>query len=121
MTVEDIGPKTARAIQEWFQNKKNKELLKDLKEAGVRIVYSRSKAKKKLSNKTFVFTGSLENLTREEAKKKVLELGGKSASNISQKTDYLIAGSQPGSKLKEAKKLGIKIISEDNFLKIIKK
>lgn len=117
--VRDIGPKTAISIKNWFQEERNKKLLDDLKKAGVIIRYPQRKQAKQLRDKIFVFTGSMKQLTREEAKEKVLSLGGKSAADISQKTDYLVAGEQPGSKLAKAKRLGVQVIKEEDFLKII--
>jgi DNA ligase (NAD+) len=73
-----------------------------------------------LINKTFVFTGELKSFTRNDAELKVVELGGKTSSSVSKKTDYVVVGENPGSKYQKAKELGIKIITEDEFLKLIK-
>jgi len=116
--IQDIGPKVSESIWKWFRDKDNLSLLKSLKENGVRI--KKGKLGQKLKEKTFVFTGSLDNMTREEAKEKVKRLGGRVSSSISKKTDYLVAGRKPGSKLEEAKKLGIKVIKEKEFLDMIK-
>jgi DNA ligase (NAD+) len=73
----------------------------------------------KLSGKTFVLTGSLTNLTREEAKEKIRNLGSKVSETVSKKTDFVVVGREPGSKLEQARRLGVKIISDKEFLKII--
>ena len=115
--IKDIGPETAESIYNWFHQKTNLQLLKKLKQSGIKIRYPRPSTKHKiLSGKTFVLTGSLINLTREEAKEKIRDLGGKISEVVSKNTDFLVLGKEPGSKLQEAKKLGIKIISEKRFL-----
>jgi len=121
--LPDIGPIVARSVYDWFHGVKNTKLLDKLEQAGVVISVSHLKAGKKksaLSGKTVVLTGSLKSLTREEAKAKIRELGGKISSAVSQKTDLVVAGSDPGSKLEKAKEHNIRIISEEKFLKIVK-
>ena len=73
-----------------------------------------------MPGKTFVITGSLESMSREEAKEKIRELGGDASESVSKKTDYVVAGSEPGSKYEKGKKLGVKILNEEEFLKLIK-
>ena len=115
--IKDIGPETAKSIYNWFHQKTNLQLLKKLKQSGIKIRYPRPSTKHKiLSGKTFVLTGSLVNLTREEVKEKIRDLGGKVSEAISKNTDFLVLGKEPGSKLQKAKKLGIKIIDEKRFL-----
>ncbi len=115
--IRDIGPETAESIYNWFHQKTNLRLLKKLKQSGIEIRYPRPSTKyQTLSGKTFVLTGSLTNLTREEAKEKIRNLGGKVSEAISKHTDFLVLGKEPGSKFQEAKKLGIKIIDEKEFL-----
>jgi DNA ligase (NAD+) len=116
--ILDIGPVVAGSIFNWFREKKNLEFLKKLKKVGIEIESLKPKVKR-LKGKTFVLTGTLETLTREEAKEKIRELGGKVSSSVSKKTDYLVLGKEPGSKYEKAKKLGIKIIDEKQFLKIL--
>jgi DNA ligase (NAD+) len=81
--------------------------------------YQQKPNSKKLEHKTFVLTGTLEKMSREEAKKKITENGGHVSTSVSQKTSFVIAGAEPGSKYTDAQKLGVKIISEAEFLKMI--
>jgi len=120
INIPEIGPKTAKSIYNWFQSKKNLEFLDKLINSGITIFNESKKIKKdKLKGKTFVFTGSLDSITRDHAYQKIRFQGGKTSENISSKTDYLISGKKPGSKLDKAKKLGTKIIDEKEFLKLI--
>ncbi len=116
--IEDIGPKVAQSIYNWFDNDENIEFLNNLFENGVKINYP--KIKHKLDNKKFVLTGSLDSFTRDEAKEKIVKLGGEVSSSVSSKTDYLVVGIDPGSKLDKAKKENVKIINEKEFLNILK-
>jgi DNA ligase (NAD+) len=120
--VPDIGPKVGQSIYEWFHAVKNVDLLTRLEKAGVIVEAppARTAQSSKLAGKTFVITGSLEAMSREEAKEKIRALGGDPSESVSQKTDYLVAGSEPGSKFDKAKKLGVNIIEEEEFLKLIK-
>ncbi|HOW12940.1 MAG TPA: NAD-dependent DNA ligase LigA [Candidatus Pacearchaeota archaeon] len=117
--IKDIGPVTAENIYNWFHNKKNIEFLEKLEKAGIKII-NEKKEGEKLKGKTFVFTGELNSMTREEAKEKVRNLNGEVSESISRKTDYLVVGENPGSKLEKAQKIGIKIINEKEFLDLIK-
>jgi len=121
MGIKDIGPETAKSIYNWFLQKKNFALLEKLKKAGVKIKYHKTvpfvrKGLSEITGKTFVLTGSLSSLTREEAKEKIRNLGGRVSSIVSRNTDFLVLGKEPGSKLQKAKKLGVKIIDEKTFL-----
>lgn len=116
--IPDVGKKVAESIYEWFQSKRNRDFIKRLIDAGVEI-QSPPKIGKKFAGKIFVLTGSLESTTRAEAKKKIRMLGGDPAESVSERTDYLVAGENPGSKLKRAQELKIKIISEKEFLKLV--
>ena len=117
-SIPDIGPIVARSIYEWFKDPENLKLIDELIEAGVQIEAPK-KVENKLQGKTFVFTGALKSMTREEASEKVRMLGGKVSSSVSRNTDYVVVGENPGSKYDKAKKLGVKIISEEEFLKMI--
>ncbi|MFA6106952.1 MAG: NAD-dependent DNA ligase LigA [Patescibacteria group bacterium] len=123
--LPDIGPVVAKSIYEWFHDKHNLELLHRLEENGVllRPAILRNyggQVSRKLDDKTFVLTGSLKGLTRDEAKAKIRELGGEVSSSVSKNTDFVVAGAEPGSKLDKAKKLGVRVVDEEEFLKMIK-
>ena len=120
--IQDIGPTVARSIYDWFRDEHNTKLLEKLQKAGIEIEAPKISVKsQKLSGKTIVLTGELENLTRDEAKDKIRELGGDVYSSVSKNTDFVVVGENPGSKYDEAKKLGIRMIGEKEFLKMIKK
>lgn len=120
--VPDIGPVVAKSIYDWFHEKRNRELLENLKEAGV-IVEAMPKVesrRSKIAGRTFVITGGLESMSREAAKEKIRERGGEASESVGAKTSYLVAGSEPGSKYEKAKKLGVPIIGEKEFLELLK-
>lgn len=118
--VPDIGPVVARSISDWFKSPYNLRLLDKFKKNGIIILDKKaSKDASKLEGKTFVLTGGLETLTREQVKDKIHDLGGSVSASVSKETDYVVVGSDPGSKYDKAKKLGVKIIDEKELLKII--
>lgn len=122
--VADIGPVVSASIYEWFSSKENQKFLNKLLKF-VNITNSKNQNKNQLVNsrifgKTFVLTGGLQSMSRDKAKSKIRELGGNISESVSMKTDYVIAGSDAGSKLEKAKKIGVKIISEEDFLQILK-
>ena len=108
----------AKSIVNFFREKKNLEVLEKLRRAGVKME-EEEKKEGVLAGKTFVFTGALSKYSRHEAQEKVIALGGKVSSSVSRNTDYVVVGENPGSKYEKAKKLGIKIINEEEFLKMI--
>lgn len=119
-SILNIGPVVAKSIYEWFDSKDNLKYLDKLEKA-VKIKNEKQKTKnKKLKGKIFVLTGGLETMTRDEVKQKIRELGGNVSESVSPKTSYVIAGSEPGSKAEKAKKLGVKILSEKQFLEMLK-
>jgi DNA ligase (NAD+) len=123
-TIPDIGKKVSESIYKWFQSRQNQKLVEDLLEAGVKIESEkftphRTGSGAGLKGKTFVLTGTLESMTRSEAEKKIRMLGGHPSNSISKETDYLVVGKEPGSKLEKAKKLGVKILDEKSFLKLL--
>ena len=120
--IKDIGPVVADSVEQWFSKDKNLDLLDRLEEARVKIKIDpglKKSGDRKLEGKKFVLTGSLSGLTREEAKNKIRELGGDITSTVSKNTDYVVAGEDPGSKYEKAKELGVVILDEDNFRKIV--
>ncbi|MDO8496006.1 MAG: NAD-dependent DNA ligase LigA [bacterium] len=119
--VPDIGPVVAQSIYEWFQKSYNLRIIDKFKKAGVHVLDEKIiKGSTKLDGKTFVLTGGLESMSREEAKDRVRELGGDISSAVSKETDYIVAGIEPGSKYDKAKKLGVKILTEKEFLELLK-
>ncbi len=117
----DIGPKVAKSICDWFHDEKNITFLKKLDQFDVGFVGSQSSVvSQKLSGLSFVLTGGLTSLSREQAKEKIRTLGGEISESVSKKTDYVVAGTDAGSKLNKAKQLKIKILSEPEFLDLIK-
>jgi len=116
--VEGIGDVVAKSLETFFGNKENLKLLKKLKVAGVEIILPK-RQKTKLAGKTFVLTGTLEKFSRQVAKQKIEDLGGSVASSVSSHTDYVVAGTEAGSKLKKAKELGIKVLDEQQFISML--
>lgn len=121
--IPEIGPIMAASIEQFFRNERNLEVVKKIEEAGVKTeeVSVETAGEKTLAGKTFVFTGALKGFTRDEAAEEVLKRGGRPSSSVSAKTDFVVAGKDPGSKLEKAEKLGVKIISEAEFRKLLKK
>jgi DNA ligase (NAD+) len=119
--VPDIGPKVGQSIHDWFRESRNIKLLERLAHVGVTVMAEPRSAKMgKLAGKTFVLTGSLESMSRDAAKEQVRAMGGNASESVSRETDYVVAGSEPGSKYEKAKKLGVTIIDEREFLEIIR-
>ncbi|MAF20768.1 MAG: hypothetical protein CMI55_03745 [Parcubacteria group bacterium] len=116
--IEDVGEIVAKSIEQWFNNRKHHELIKRLINSGLEIKKLKP-VKKKLLGSSFVLTGELDSLTREQAKTKIRQLGGDVPNSVSKNTDYLVLGQEPGSKYQKARKLGVKVIKEREFLSII--
>lgn len=117
--MPNIGTVVAKSIYEWFREEHNKDLIKKLLKHVV-IENPKKKAPGKLTGKTFVLTGELESMSRDEAKARVRELGGDPSETVSKNTDFVVVGENPGSKYAKAQKLGVKILNEGEFLKLIK-
>lgn len=118
--IDEIGPVIAESIYNFFRNAENIKIIEELKSAGVNTKYIQTSKGTKLAGLSFVFTGELKSMTRTEAQQKVMELGGKVSSSVSAKTSYVVVGENPGSKYDKAKKLNVKILSEEEFLNLIK-
>ena len=119
MEIEGIGPEVAASVHQFFRDKKNRESIELLKKAGLKVIEPKIKEKGKLAGKTFVFTGAFKTFGRDEARNLVESLGGITASTVSKKVEFVVVGEDPGSKFDKAKKLGIKILSEEEFKKIV--
>jgi len=116
--IEDVGEVVAKSIYQWFNSKKNKEFIDKFIKLGIEIKELKP-AKKKLRNIVFVLTGELDSMTREQTKTRIRQLSGDVSSSVSRQTNFVVAGKEPGSKYDKAKKLGVKIINEKEFLKMI--
>ena len=118
--IPDVGPAVSRSVADYFNDKHHRYLIKKLDKVGVVFTIEELKTKSvKLRGKIFVLTGSLESMSRDEAKAKIRALGGEISESASKKTSYVIVGAEPGSKLEDAKKLGVKVINEKEFLKML--
>ena len=119
LRIEGIGPEMADSIVKFFREERNRKVIEKLLSAGIKFEELKVSKENPFYGKTFVFTGALKSFTREEAQRIVEDFGGRAASSVSKKVDYLVVGEEPGSKLQKAKELGIKTISEEEFLKMI--
>jgi len=118
--VGEVGPKVAAAIAEFFSEPANRQLIKKLDKVGIRPTAAKRTVKSdKFAGKTFVFTGTLANRTREAAGELVQQHGGKVSGSVSKKTDYVVAGTDAGSKLEKARDLGVTVLDEGEFEKLI--
>ena len=130
-SIENIGPAVSQSLQDFFIDKNNLEFIKKLQKNGVVVEKEESKKKGKLTGLHFVLTGTLSTMSRDIAKEKIIALGGKVAGSVSSNTSYVVAGEEPGrsgsespqarmsSKLKTAEKLGVRVISEKEFLNML--
>jgi len=120
LEIKGIGDNTATSVVSFFKNKKNLSVVEKLRKAGVRMESKvRKEAKLPFSGKKFVFTGELEKYSRREAQNLVERLGARAVNSVSKSTDYVVVGENPGSKFEEAKDLGVPILGEEEFLKLI--
>ncbi len=117
-SVNEVGPKIAESIAEFFSNSANRELVKRLEKSGLKFTGEKKERGTKLAGKTFVLTGTLAKYTRDEARKMIEDAGGKVTGSVSKKTDYVVAGTDAGSKLDKAKELGVAVIDEKEMEKL---
>lgn len=117
--IEGVGDKVAGEVYEWFSTPSNKTLLRKFHKAGLTFFMTKIKEKKGVTGKSFVLTGTIEKITRSQAKQLIIEAGGHVQSSVSTKTDYVVAGEKAGSKLKKARELGVNVIDEGEFIKMI--
>jgi DNA ligase (NAD+) len=117
--VEEVGPRISQAIVEFFAQPSNQSLIQSLKDAGVHMTAEKKQRSAQLAGLTFVLTGTLPTLSRDEAKRKIEAAGGKTAGSVSKKTDYVVAGEEAGSKLDRANELKIRVLDESELLALL--
>ena len=117
--VQDVGSITAKSIADWFAMDQSCDMIGKLKSAGVNMTCQIEIADDRFVGKTFVLTGALSKFTREEATVQIERFGGKAAGSVSKKTSFVVVGENAGSKERKARELGIPILSEEDFLKMI--
>jgi DNA ligase (NAD+) len=120
--AEEVGPRVAEAIQEFFQEKRNREVIEKLRKAGLQFKQEQTRKREgTLTGKQFVLTGTLPTYSRDEAKEMIEESGGRVVGSVSKKTDYVVVGAEPGSKLEKARTLGVKTLDEAELRKLLGK
>ena len=118
--IYEIGPSISKSIKQFFSDKKNVKLIEELRKSGLTFVSEKKEiVQSALTGKTFVLTGTLSSLSRDDAGAKIIALGGKVTSSVSKNTDFVIAGEKAGSKLSKAESLGVKVLDENTFLKML--
>ena len=118
--INDVGAVTAAYIRRWMEDPQSRDLISRLKAVGVNMTCKEEKVDSRFMGMTFVLTGALEKFTRDEAGEMIEKRGGKSAGSVSKKTSYVVAGENAGSKLRKARELGIPVLTEDEFLELLK-
>jgi len=117
--VEEVGPRISQAILEFFRQPANLALIQSLQDAGVNMTAEKKQRSAQLAGLTFVLTGTLPTLTRDEAKRRIETAGGKTAGSVSKKTSYVVAGEEAGSKLDKARELQVPVIDEAELLALL--
>ncbi|HEX9252952.1 MAG TPA: helix-hairpin-helix domain-containing protein, partial [Ignavibacteriaceae bacterium] len=118
--IYEIGPSISKSIKQFFSDKKNIKLIEDLRKSGLTFISEKKEiVQSAITGKIFVLTGTLSSLSRDEAGARIIALGGKVTSSVSKNTDFVVAGEKAGSKLSKAESLGVKVLDEDTFLKML--
>jgi DNA ligase (NAD+) len=117
--VNEVGPRIAESILQFFGDEHNRQLVRDLRKAGLTFTGKKKEKGTKLAGKTFVLTGTLARYSRDEAKKMIEDAGGRVSGSVSKKTDYVVAGSDAGSKLDKARELGVKVVVEEEMEELL--
>jgi DNA ligase (NAD+) len=117
--VQEVGPRVAAAVHEFFAEPRNRELIERLRKSGLVFTAERRKRSAKLEGLTFVLTGTLPTLTREEAKDRIEAAGGRVSGSVSKKTSYVVSGEEAGSKLDKARDLKVPVIGEAELLEML--
>jgi len=120
LSVREVGPQVAESIRDFFTSEQNRTVIERMLAAGVTPSVEEKRVGGRFTGKTFVFTGALTRFTRDEAKKMVEAEGAHAAGSVSKKTDYVVAGAEAGSKLEKAHQLGVRVLTEDEFLELLK-
>ncbi|MHC4265494.1 MAG: NAD-dependent DNA ligase LigA [Planctomycetota bacterium] len=118
-TIDQIGPKMAESVYSYFRDEKNLTVINALLVAGVKPTHETAARSDKLAGKTFVVTGTIKNFSRQQAEASIKQAGGKTSSSVSKKTDFVLAGENPGTKLQKAQELGVTIIDEKQFMEML--
>ena len=118
--IRDVGPGTAESIVQWFADPDAREMIERLRAAGVNFEAQKTVEDHRFEGKTFVLTGALTMFTRDEATETIERFGGKASGSVSKKTSYVVAGENAGSKLRKANELGIPVLTEQEFLEMLK-
>ena len=118
--VNEVGPRVSQAIREFFDESRNRDLVHKLEKAGLVMTAEKRKKTSQFEGLTFVLTGTLPNLSRDEAKAKIEAAGGRVSGSVSKKTSYVVAGEEAGSKLDKAKELGVKILDEAGLEELLR-
>jgi DNA ligase (NAD+) len=121
VAVHEVGEEVASAVVGYFEDSQNRKVIREMLEAGVRPSWEQVATERNLEGKKVVFTGGLTHLGRDEAKRLVEQRGGRVTSSVSKNTDLVVIGENPGSKAETAKKLGVEIVDEEAFLKLVRK
>lgn len=119
LSIREVGPQVAQSIRTFFHNRNNIEVIDRMFNAGVKPSVEEKRVGGRFTGKTFVFTGALSRFTRDDAKRMVENEGGHAAGSVSKKTDFVVAGAEAGSKLDKARQLGVKVLTEDEFLAML--
>jgi DNA ligase (NAD+) len=119
VSIRDIGAKVAESILKFFANRTNIEIIRRMQNAGVSPTVEHKKVGGRFSGKSFVFTGALSRFTRDEARELIENEGGSATGSVSKKTGYVVAGEDAGSKLVKARELGVKVLTEEEFLELL--
>ena len=117
--IDQIGPVMAKSVYEYFNNPNNRRVIDELLAAGVKPMQPKTRRTDKLAGKTIVVTGTLENFSRQQIEQAIRQAGGKASSSVSKKTDFVLAGKEAGSKLDKAGELGVKVITEKEFMEML--
>jgi DNA ligase (NAD+) len=119
LSVHEIGEEVARSVVDYFTDEKNRRVIEDMQRNGLDLVWEASQKEKTLAGTRVVFTGTLSKVHRDEAKRLVEERGGRVMSSVSKNTSFVVVGEDAGSKAEKAKELGVKVVSEDEFLALV--